>query len=67
MPVLDLQKKSQVENIWSKMRSYHQSPSGSEDEGGGSGGFIVTYGSNPLRQRVLLSGILGLFLKLPFI
>ena len=50
MTVLDLQKKQQVENIWSKMRSYHQSPSGSEDEGGGSGGFIVTHGCHPSRQ-----------------
>ena len=50
MPVLDLQKKPQVENIWSKMLGYHQSPSGSEDEGGGSGGFIVTHGCHSSRQ-----------------
>ena len=67
MPVLDLQKKQQVENTCrTNCRTITRELSVQCKMGDGSHGFIVTYGSNPLRQRVLVSGIICLFLKLSF-
>ena len=54
------------EHLQDKLQNYHQRALGSVQDGDGSHGFIVTYGSNPLRQRVLVSGIICLFLKLSF-